>query len=863
VPRDLDTICLKCLHKEPGQRYASAAALADDLRHFGEGRPIKARPVGWAERSWRWCRRKPAAAALLATALTLVGLATGGGMWLVQQRAERRVEAARHDAELRSEVGTAVAQAETFRQQFHFHQARQLLEQAQQRLEPAGPDDLCRQVGQAQAELNLAVGLDSARLQAATLVEGRFDPGGAERQYVSVFADAGLGREGDDVEAVAAAVQRSAVGAVIVAALEDWASITPDPARRSWLLAVACKADPDPVRDRLRQPELWQDSARLTQLAKELSVAELSPQLATALGRVARQGGGDAVPLLIAAQARFPQDFWLNYELGRALGGAKRWDEALGYYRAALVLRPKAHLNLGVVLKSMGRMDEAIDQFQQALRIEPQSALAHANLAFALHSSGRLDEAIDHYRQSLRLEPYNATDHVNLGFALQSSGRLDEAISLFREALRIDPKRIGPHIHLGAALQVKGRKQEAIDHYRQALQLDPKEASDHVNLGGALTRMGRVDEAIVHYQQALRIDPRLASAHIHLGIALQLKGRLDEAIGPFQQALRLDPSDVSVRNNFSLCLYAAACAATRVAAGQGPGDARPVESARADKRRQALDWLRADLALKANPFPAGMAVGQPLTSWQKDPALTGVRDPAELAKLPDAEREQWQRLWADVAAQRAADPLECATRREWARAAAGYARALERGPTGDGHFCFEHAAMLLLSGDRPGYAKACAHMTEKCGKYGGPRAYHVARACTMAPDSVEEATLPACLAEKELQAAARQFWSLTEQGALAYRAGRFQEAVALFEQSLKVNSKPGAAVLNWLWLALANQRLGKAGEARHWLGKAQAWLDQYRHGMPARAEEELGLHYHNWLEAHVLRREAEALLSPH
>jgi hypothetical protein len=68
--------------------------------------------------------------------------------------------------------------------------------------------------------------------------------------------------------------------------------------------------------------------------------------------------------------------------------------------------------------------------------------------------------------------------------------------------------------------------------------------------------------------------------------------------------------------------------------------------------------------------------------------------------------------------------------------------------------------------------------------------------------------------------------------------------------------------LNWLWLALAHQRLGKAEEARHWLGKAQAWLDKYGDGMPACAEAEVGLHLHNWLEAHVLRREAETLIQP-
>ena len=138
----------------------------------------------------------------------------------------------------------------------------------------------------------------------------------------------------------------------------------------------------------------------------------------------------------------------------------------------------------------------------------------------------------------------------------------------------------------------------------------------------------------------------------------------------------------------------------------------------------------------------------------------------------------------------------------------------------------------------------------------------MARACTLAPDAVAEASLPGRLAESELKASGRQFWSLTEQGALHYRAGRFPEAVALFEESLRADPKPGKAVLNWLWLALAQHRLGRTEEARRWLDRAAAWLDQYRDGMPDRAEGDLGLHLHNWLEAQVLRREAEALIRP-
>jgi hypothetical protein len=85
LPRDLETICLKCLQKEPHKRYATAAALAEDLRRFTAGEPIHARPIGLGERGVKWARRRPALATLAVVSVgALVSLMLGGWWYTVQ-----------------------------------------------------------------------------------------------------------------------------------------------------------------------------------------------------------------------------------------------------------------------------------------------------------------------------------------------------------------------------------------------------------------------------------------------------------------------------------------------------------------------------------------------------------------------------------------------------------------------------------------------------------------------------------------------------------------------------------------------------------------------------------------------------------
>jgi tetratricopeptide (TPR) repeat protein len=207
-----------------------------------------------------------------------------------------------------------------------------------------------------------------------------------------------------------------------------------------------------------------------------------------------------------------------------------------------------AGCSVAMLLSVNGRTPEAIQAFENALRIEPDYAEGHRNLGHTLWQAGQGPEAIQEYEYALRINPDYAEAHNSLGIALAHTGKIEEAIAHFEQALRIKPDLAETHSNLGIALAETGKIEQAIAHYEQALRIKPDLAETHYNLGNVFLREGKVSDAIWHYEQTLRIKPDYAEAHYNLGVALENAGRVPEAIQHHQQALRLRPDLTAARN---------------------------------------------------------------------------------------------------------------------------------------------------------------------------------------------------------------------------------------------------------------------------------------------------------------------------
>ena len=248
--------------------------------------------------------------------------------------------------------------------------------------------------------------------------------------------------------------------------------------------------------------------------------------------------------ILLAWCAHIQASYWRN--------GESLWSHAIAVTSENFI----AHGGLGQFLLDHGRLDEAIDQFQIALNIDPRYPIARTNLGIALSKKGRVDEAIAHFQTVLGDYPNDAKTHENLGTALAKKGESQSAIAAFEKALSIQPLDPSAHYNLGMALDDSGRIDEAIAHYQQAVQEDPHFAEAYYLLGNDLFRTSLIKEAIAAYEQALQSRPAYQEVENNIGLALLKEGRPGEAIPHWENAIANESDFVPALNNLAWVLAA-------------------------------------------------------------------------------------------------------------------------------------------------------------------------------------------------------------------------------------------------------------------------------------------------------------------
>jgi tetratricopeptide (TPR) repeat protein len=153
------------------------------------------------------------------------------------------------------------------------------------------------------------------------------------------------------------------------------------------------------------------------------------------------------------------------------------------------------------------------------------------------------------WSDAVKKDPDSAIAHSYLGRTLYADGKIKEAIDQYQQALNLNPKDEDIYVNLGAAYLLDGRIKEAFMQFQAVLRINPTIPEAHINLANIYINDGLIDEAIVHYQIALKLNPSLAPAYNGLGIAYIKKRMIVEAIENFSSAVRSDSNNSDYYDN--------------------------------------------------------------------------------------------------------------------------------------------------------------------------------------------------------------------------------------------------------------------------------------------------------------------------
>jgi tetratricopeptide (TPR) repeat protein len=257
---------------------------------------------------------------------------------------------------------------------------------------------------------------------------------------------------------------------------------------------------------------------------------------------------------------------WIAYSnLGAHLLRSKRGDEAITLLRNGLVIAPDnplTHLNYGRAIFNKGlrdgfepgQLDEVVQHFEDAVRLEPRLYQARVSLAEALSQQHRNDEAQKNLAIVLERQPNNVYALSAMGSLLVAEKRWEDAKKYFEQAIDHGPRSVDAQHGLGLVLVNLGKPQEAIPHLQIAAQLNPDSHEIHCVWADALYALGDFRTAVDQYNEALRLKPDYLNALSNLGVTYGRLGDADRAIRCLQRVVELDPEFNAAKANLNSAL---------------------------------------------------------------------------------------------------------------------------------------------------------------------------------------------------------------------------------------------------------------------------------------------------------------------
>ena len=243
------------------------------------------------------------------------------------------------------------------------------------------------------------------------------------------------------------------------------------------------------------------------------------------------------------------------------LGQDERAAEILNALSVECPDSTQVHFSLGLADMRLGRLPEAVIQFQQELRLKPNEANGLLNLAKVLVDLRNYSEAVPYLERYIPLRPNDAQGYYALGYALQAMDRSKEAVEKLSHAARLSPKDYNVRFYLGMALWESGRPEAALPEFEAAERLKPEETQVHFELARVLVKLNMKQRAVEESAWAQRASARAmqnyqvrADACIVEGNLLRERGELDAAAEQFRQASTLDPKNAAARYQLGLVL---------------------------------------------------------------------------------------------------------------------------------------------------------------------------------------------------------------------------------------------------------------------------------------------------------------------